>query len=243
MSNLSLISEIGNFFLPQVCIFCGNQGIQNGHIPICESCLEDFIPVLDPICPCCGEPFQGNTSSHLCGRCLHSPPPFEQARSLFLYKGKARELICELKFRNNLSTLSILDYLLKTWSKDLITELGCDLIVPVPLDRKGLKRRGYNQALLISICLANRIGKPVRRDHLRKVRATVPQIGLTRNQRWANIRGAFQVKDARGFRGKSILLVDDVYTTGATVRECSRELLGAGARSVKVWTLARTVFE
>ena len=234
------IGKIGDFFLPQTCLFCGSLGIQEGHIPLCERCLDGFLPVKEPVCPRCGLPYPGQTQSHLCASCRQSPPPYTWARSLILYSGRGRDFIHRLKFNRDLSTLSVLRFFLETGSICLVEGFSLDLIVPVPLHSRGLRQRGYNQALLIALCLADVLQLPVDRTHLVKARETLPQIGLTKNQRKHNIRGAFEVRSRTRFKGKSVLLVDDVYTTGSTVGACSRTLLRAGARSVCVWTLART---
>ncbi len=243
MSLFSLIRRAGDFFLPQTCVFCGSPGFDNGHFPVCETCLEEFIPIEPPFCTCCGEPFSGDVEEHLCGRCLKDPPPFLSARSLFAFKGRARDLIIGLKFKKNLSTLSIFDLILKRFPGWQSLYRDVDVLVPVPLDKKGLRRRGYNHALLMAEGLAEYIAKPVDRTHLTKVKETPPQVGLTRSQRRRNIQGAFSVKRTNRFQGKAVLLVDDVFTTGATVRACTRALLDTGARSVRVLTFARTTLE
>jgi len=243
VSFLSFIKAIGDFFLPQVCTFCGNPGLENGRYPVCEACIDGFIPIVPPYCTRCGEPFPGISDMHLCGECIKDPPPFETARSLFVFKERARDLVLRLKFRKDLSTLSVLEHVLTRHTDTGMFPADIDLIVPVPLDKSGLRRRGYNQALLMADCLAKHLHKPIDRVHLVKLKKTPPQIGLTRAQRRRNIQGAFSVKGRNCFLGKTILLVDDVFTTGATVRSCSRVLLQAGARLVRVLTFARTVPE
>ncbi len=218
--------------------------MQNGHVPLCDRCLEGFIPAVTPLCPRCGMPYLGETGSHLCEECRESPPPFQWARSLFLYKGRGRDFILHLKFHGELSTLSVLRFFLEMDPTAYLPEgYQPDLLIPVPLHRKELRERGFNQALLIALCLSKRLNRPVERANLIKMRRTPPQIGLTKNQRKRNIQEAFSVRDAGRIRGRNVLLVDDVYTTGATAWACSKTLLNAGARSVSVWTFARTVKE
>ncbi|RTZ93761.1 MAG: ComF family protein [Deltaproteobacteria bacterium] len=239
-----VIGEIGDFFLPQVCLFCRSPGIRKGHVPLCPGCLEGFIPVTEPFCPCCGLPYPGETGTHICASCQQAPPPYTWARSLILYRGRGWEFIHHLKFNGDLSTLSVLRYLLlermEKETRYLMGEFALDLIVPVPLHPRGLRERGYNQALLIALCLSEVLHLPVDRTHLVKARETLPQIGLTKSERERNIQGAFETRNPDRFKGKRVLLVDDVYTTGATVKICTRTLLRAGAHSVYVWTLART---
>ncbi len=242
MSLLSLTAKVGDFFLPQRCLFCGSPGIHQGHVPVCEVCLCELVPISEPFCPRCGIPFE-TLDSHLCGDCLRTPPPFEWARSLFPFGGKAREFIHHLKFKRDLSTLTLLNYLLETKQPEFFAKGAIDRVVPVPQDTRGLRSRGYNPALLIALCLAKKMNKPVDRCHLIKIRKTLPQIGLTKKERHQNVKEAFAVKETSRFRGQTVLLVDDVYTTGATVSACTLALLKAGARTVQVWTFARTILE
>ena len=238
------IREIGDFFLPQTCLFCGNPGIHKGHVPLCERCLEGFIPSIDPMCPCCGLPYLGKTGSHLCEECRESPPSFHWARSFFLYKEKGRDFILHLKFHGDLSALTLLHFFLEMEPTAHLPEgFQPDLIVPVPLSREGLRKRGYNQALLLALGLAEVLNRPVERANLQKKKRTPPQIGLTKSQRKRNIRKAFVVKKPENLEGKKVLLVDDVYTTGATAGACTETLLKSGAHMVGVWTFARTAQE
>jgi len=235
------ITPFFDFFLPQVCILCGREGIESGHLPVCESCLTDMTPITPPICKCCGTPFEkGSGNNHLCSSCLTKAPPFDRAISLYAYAGKTRELIHHLKFRSNLSAISVINLLMlkafKQWSLPPF-----DLVVPVPLGRGGLRHRGYNQALLIAQKTAAFLKCNVDCSHFTKTKKTKPQIGLTRSERQKNLRGAFSIKNSQVFRGKTVLLVDDVYTTGATVAEGAKTLSRAGAASVIVLTFARTV--
>jgi len=240
---LSFARAVGDFFLPQVCLFCGNPGFDHGRYPVCAGCLGEFVSIHSPVCPRCGMPLNDAAAPHLCGECLQDPPPFETAWSLFAYNKKARDLIHRLKFHGGLATLSIIDLLLRECIDSEGAAGEVEFVVSVPMDMKGLRRRGYNQALLIAERVAKFLHLPLDRTHLVKKEGTSPQIGLTRAQRKANIQGAFSVTGRRVFSGKAVLLVDDVYTTGATVRACSRALLKAGARSVKVLTFARVILE
>ncbi len=208
-------------------------------MPLCAACAQTFTRVTPPICPRCGTPLSG-TNSHLCGECIKDPPPFEGARSLFAFEGKARDFIYLLKFHQNLGTLTLLDFWLRGEDVPFSAE-GIDVVVPVPQTSKGLRGRGYNPAQLLASRVSKRFKKPLIRNHLVKIKETPPQIGLTKGQRRSNLKGAFAVRDKDRFRVKSVLLVDDVYTTGATVRECARVLKRGGARAVKVWTFARTI--
>lgn len=122
---------------------------------------------------------------------------------------------------------------------DKFSVSGYDLIVPVPLHKTRLKERGFNQSLLLSRALAKVCGLPIDYINLKRTRATSPQINLKGKDRITNVKGAFAVKNNAPFKGKGILLIDDVYTTGATVSECCKVLKKAGAEDINVLTLAR----
>jgi ComF family protein len=179
----------------------------------------------------CAEPA---TSPHAatCGRCLKSPPPFSRVQSFGLYAGALREAVHELKFNGARRLARPLGRLLAHLDLPLT-----DVIVPVPLSPRSLRERGFNQTLLVAHSLSRETGIPVERRVLAKPKDTPPQVGLPRAERLRNLRGAFR---ARGnLDGLTVLLLDDVVTTTATVRECTRVLLRAGAREVPVASIAR----
>lgn len=159
-------------------------------------------------------------------------PPFSKVISYGLYEGVLAEAINQLKF-NGVKRLSqpLGKLLLDLDIPDI------DGIIPVPLSRKGLLKRGFNQSLLISRVVAKKTGIPLLMDILLKKRETLPQVGLSAHDRLVNLRNAFEVKG--DVKGMHLLLIDDVMTTGATVTECSKELLKSGAAEVVVLTLAR----
>lgn len=167
-----------------------------------------------------------------CGQCMQHPPPFSKILPYGLYEGVFAEAIHQLKF-----------YGVRRLSKPLGEFLlrldipHADAIVPVPLTKRGLIKRGFNQSLLLSHVIARRTGVALHMDSLMKVKETPPQIGLSAGERLTNLKNAFAVRG--NLRDLSLLLVDDVITTGATVRECSRMLVKAGAKEVTVLSLAR----
>jgi len=169
----------------------------------------------------------------VCGRCLKKAPPFSMAVNYGLYEGVLAEAINQLKFHGLKRLSKPLGRLLHSMEIPVI-----DGIVPVPLNAKSLRERGFNQSLLIAR-VVSRIRKiPLLMDVLIKKKETPPQIGLSANERLLNLKDAFEVRgDIRGLR---ILLVDDVMTTGATVTECSKQLIKADAEDVIVLTLARS---
>jgi len=162
----------------------------------------------------------------------------EGIRAAARYGGPLRAAILRLKFSGWQAVAEPLsDYLWQAWRQE---PLSVDVLVPVPSDKSRLRARGYNQSALLARGLARRIGKPVWEDALERTRQTARQVELPSAQRWQNVAGAFRCQDG-AVRGRAILLVDDICTTGATLEACAAILRAAGARAVWGITLARTV--
>jgi ComF family protein len=226
-----------DFFLPRLCLFCGEAVEPQAAAPLCPACEARVVRVQSPLCPRCGRLFLNRAGSDRpCGFCLKEPPPFAAARAAVVYEedGLTGRAIKQFKYHRRLEYLPLLRHWL-TEPACLKFAAPCDLIVPVPLHRRRLQERGFNQALLLARGLPGR----VLRHTLVRTRHTQPQTGLNPRARRENVRRAFAVRGPEAVHGQSVLLVDDVYTTGATVRECSRALLAAGAREVRVLTVAR----
>ena len=160
--------------------------------------------------------------------------------ALGLYEGTIREAIHQLKYEGKAFLAKSLVGLLDK-GYPFIEYASYDLLVPVPLHRKRLRERGFNQALLLGRAFERRIGVSCTGFALKKTRWSEPQIHLSPKEREGNVKGSFAVVDPEEVRGKRVLLLDDVMTTGSTVNECARELLKAGAEEVDVFTLARAV--
>ena len=163
------------------------------------------------------------------------------ARALGYYEGPLQEAIHRWKYRERLSLTAIFgewmaDALRRHWG-----DASPDFLIPVPLHRARLRERGFNQALLLARELSRRTGIPCGQRILLKGKPTLPQVNLSGSEREKGVRGAFQMTDRGCLKGKSILLVDDVYTTGATVNECSKVLMSGGAGRVDVLTLAHAI--
>ena len=208
--------------------------------PVCRECLSALLPLeAESFCTRCGLPFEANlpaSGGHLCGLCRLAPPAFDVARSFGVYEGDLRRLIHLLKYDG----MRPLAKALAGKMAPLAPRLGAvELVVPVPLHRSRRWRREFNQAELLAKELSRLIATRVRTKCLRRVRSTPPQAGLSHRQRRENVRGAFAAADAAGIKGRRVLLVDDVMTTGATLDACARVLKVAGARYVGSLTLAR----
>lgn len=226
-----LISGFLNILYPSQCPACGNPSDTFRTSPICSSCWSKIERFAGPSCALCGLPFASEYAA-VCGQCTTKRPPFSKVIFYGIYEGVLAEAINQLKFHG-----------LRRLSKPLGTLLlNCDLpvidgMLPVPLTLKGLRERGFNQSLLMAKVLSKKLQVPLFMDILCKKKETLPQIGLSKKERSTNLKNAFEVKgDIKGLR---LLLIDDVMTTGATVTECSKALMNAGAQEVIVLTLAR----
>lgn len=177
----------------------------------------------------------------LCGECLHEHPDYSRARAAFKYDEHSKSLVLRLKYHDQLQLAPVYGAWLAKAGKDLAA--ASDIIVPVPLHYWRFVWRRYNQSALLAQALAKNTGLAMLPDALIRTRRTPPQAGLTRTQRYDNVKGAFAANPryVGRIKGKTVLLIDDVMTTGATLEQCTKALLKAGARSVNALTLARTV--
>ena len=210
---------------------CGGCG-QRGSL-WCAACQAQVQPVRDPVCSHCGRP---QRDPALCPQCRHSPLEIDGIRSAVLFEGPLREAIHHLKYSGRTSLAEPLGtYLEACWR---IASLPADLIVPVPLHAARQRERGYNQSALLAIPLSRASKLPVVEPALTRVKATTPQVALNAAERKANVCAAFEAR-CDLVRGRRVLLVDDVCTTGATLESSSVALRQAGAASVWALTLAR----
>jgi ComF family protein len=224
-----------DLILPRACAGCGALLREPTAVGLCARCMLGIIPIVPPFCSCCALPYAtAGGENHLCERCLRDPPPFTTVHAVGLFDEELRQLIHSFKYDGRFQ----LDQALGRLLVQVLPAVGTfDLLVPVPLHPSRLRERSYNQALLLARILARRTGKKVLPRLLRRIRATPPQQGLTAEARRRNLQGAFALQGE--LAGERVLLVDDVLTTGATVRECSRVLLDGGAADVRVAVLAR----
>jgi ComF family protein len=235
MEKRGLIDSIIDLLYPVRCFLCGRVS----RDVICKECISEFKKIESPICIKCGIPFNSKEiSDHLCGKCSVEKRFFDSVRSYGSYEGKFLEAIHKFKY-NRITSLS------KPLGKLLVNgfykDKKFDLIIPVPLHPKRLRYREFNQSLLIAKEIGNKLNIEMDCYNLIRIRDTEPQINLSKNARQKNVKGAFMVKNRRGIENKKILLIDDVYTTGATINECSKVLKKAGALNVCALTLARVV--
>lgn len=232
--------------LPRHCYSCGQLLTQGSQVGFCAACWGMVRLIRPPYCPCCGQPFRSpvalaHSPDFRCGACRHRPPPFDHARAIARYEGPLRQAIHLLKYRGKLSLQQPLLQLAMAHFEAHFPAVHFDAIVPIPLHQRRLMHREFNQAALLARGLARSLAVPVREEVLRRTRWTRPQVELSGNERQANVRQAFTVDSASTIQGKIVLLVDDVFTTGATLSEAARALKASGARQVDVFALARVM--
>ena len=228
------------FFLPRLCLFCEAAVGEMAAVAVCPDCESQIKWVESPLCTRCGQMFlDPGGGDRVCGDCQTDPPPFTRARAAAIYDGPVAQAITRFKFNRQMAFLPVMQHWLR---RPICMELasGADLLVPVPLHPRRIKNRGFNQALLLTQAFP---GAAVALEAVVRTRHTPPQVGLNPKARQDNVKGAFAVPDPGLVKGKTVLLVDDLFTTGSTVKECARVLRKAGARQVEVLTVARVKYE
>jgi len=238
---------------PSDCRLCGNPLLNISRLPVCDECLSAMQPICGGLCSICRERLAGlhaiseNQGGIRCELCRRAEPPYVKAAAYGSYAGGLRELIHLLKYDQVRPAASVLGRMLAEAIADLAPLFGDDqaILVPVPLHARKLRQRWFNQSELIAR-VAVRIVSSEMPLHLKpgvleRCRETQSQIGLSRHQRRENMRGAFAVTGCDQIARRTVLLVDDVFTTGTTVSECARVLRRAGASKVFVATVARTL--
>ncbi|WP_376876348.1 double zinc ribbon domain-containing protein [Albirhodobacter sp. R86504] len=227
-----------NAIFPPRCACCEEFVIKDGGL--CASCWGQTDFIRGFFCDCCALPLAGEADGGrtLCDDCHANPPPWQRGRAVFVYKGKGRDMVLALK--NDRYALA---KPLARWLTSAVAPIidAQTLVVPVPLHRKRLFERRYNQSALLSARLAKARALEHIPDLLRRPNATQSQGGKTAEQREANLKGAIEItpRHAHRINGRDILIVDDVLTSGATLRASAHACLNAGARKVSVAVLAR----
>jgi ComF family protein len=232
------------------CPGCGRaeSGLGGGLGGLCPQCRAASATALGTAekgapCPGCGEyPIAPQAQPILCGQCRMKPRPWGRLLAYGPYEGQLRDTILAYKFQQRLDLGRwLMECALAAFERGeaaFSESTACEGIVPVPLHGRRLMRRGFNQSREIARLLSARRKLPIWQDALIRVRRTVPQMTLAREVRAENIRGAF-LADEKVLSGRTVLLVDDIMTTGATLEECTRTMLRAGASRVDVLVLAR----
>jgi ComF family protein len=231
-------SYILDLLYPPRCIFCGILLPVGTKLEICDTCYEKMPMVGGKVCETCGQPMDEPYGPEQCLDCRKTTLYFIQNLPVYEYKGIVRQAIMKLKFYNKKRVARTLGILMADKIKQMTSLPKFDIITYIPLSKKRLAQRGYNQSKLLCSVIAEELNFPISENVLWKVKDTPPQSTLNRDERQHNIKNAFMVKDKYSIKDMIILLVDDIYTTGRTVNECSRLLKKAGAKEIYVVTAA-----
>jgi competence protein ComFC len=227
-------------FFPSFCELCSSLLEFPQERVICHSCWKSIRTSYHSYCLCCGRFFEASGKPHLCQACLEKRPPFSHHRSGGKYKGELKDIILLYKYRHFQVLGKDLAHLVyRALGKEEEIWWKVDVIIPVPLHPKRKKERGFNQAQIIAKELARIKGIELGDKLLLKVKNVPPQTSLRVEERAKNVSGAFLVTQKEKIKKKVVLLVDDVYTTGSTIRECSFALRKAGVKEVKALTVAQ----
>ncbi|ABO51583.1 phosphoribosyltransferase [Desulforamulus reducens MI-1] len=221
------------FPLPPGCQLCG----RTGDWDICPTCSHWLVQWEGkPKCQICGRSLA--YPGVLCQECQHRQPPFVQARAVGPYEGGLRDAIHLLKYKGRKTLVPLLGKLMLELLQRQPELLRAELVVPIPMSPGRRRQRGFNQAELLAREVARGLQLPLMSNVLTKPKETPPQTGLDKNQRRENLRGAFDVNTPEAIKGKAILIVDDVFTTGSTMAEVAETLHKKGAGKLYVITLA-----
>jgi ComF family protein len=231
-------SALGTLCFPPFCAAC--RIATEPGIHLCDECAGGAKRIEAPFCECCSQPFDGAiTQQFTCSNCADREVHFECAVAAYLSRGVVRDFIHAFKYNGHLHLRRPLaDWLAQTLDDPRISSRPFDAFVPVPLHHIRFREREFNQAAELATLVSQRSRIPVLHA-LKRTRYTSTQTKLDRAERMENLRGAFRVRHNARVKERHFVLVDDVFTTGSTVEECSRVLLRAGAASVRVITVAR----
>jgi len=242
----AFLRNVFSVLFPSDCRLCDTPLNNVSRVPVCSECLAAIAPVREPQCVVCGDRLfsaQLLMGDGRCPNCRDYEPEFARAVSFGEYEGGLRGLVHLLKYESVLPVAPVLGRMLASSIAELLPGCGdaIPLIVSVPLHRSKRSERGFNQAELIACAAVKRLPQPVEiaTGVLVRQRATISQVGLSREERIANMRDAFRVRDPRRVQGRTVIVVDDVMTTGTTLSECARVLKQAGAERVWAATVAR----
>jgi ComF family protein len=238
----NVLRGIVDIIFPPMCAVCGAFFDAGGGTFFCRSCFSKISFIRSPICPCCGFPYPGERDSdHLCAGCLSGKTWFKTARSVGKYDSTLLDAIHQFKYKGKMTAGVTLGKFMAGYDYPAFDIGNYQMVVPVPLHTKRLKERGFNQSLILAKEIARRFAIEIDFTVLTRKADTAPQVNLKRDQRRENVKGAFEIRKPETIKGKNILLVDDVYTTGSTVRECAKVMIKGGATEVAVLTATRAI--
>jgi ComF family protein len=236
-----------HYLFSQQCALC--KGKTERGADICIACRND-LPLLSHTCAVCAEllPGVGDGSGMICGECLVTPPPFQKTIAAFQYQHPVDYLITNLKFNGRLLYARLLGELLAEClyrhyfaiTKKIQMHTLPEVIIPMPLHSKRLQERGFNQALEIARPIAKRLGIKIDKHSMQRIKHTEAQMLLPAKERAINVRRAFAARD-EALRYKHVAVLDDVITTGSTMREVCKVLRKAGVETIDVWCCAKRI--
>jgi ComF family protein len=243
---VSILSRLLEYFYPPICLACGGSFRSGGEPLLCPRCMERLIPLSPVRCPVCAIPFASAAAlshypDHRCGECRETPPFFSRTLIPFAYEGPLIKAIQSFKYKKKAALARPLSRLLIRGIGDLHGPPSVDVVVPIPLHPDRLREREFNQAALLARPLAAHLKIPFMIDLLDRVLPTPQQVGLNKEERAKNVRRAFSVRGSDRIAGTRVLLVDDVFTTGATLNEAAKVLKKKGAKEVVACALARMI--
>lgn len=220
------------FLYPKTCCFCGKVSENE----LCDACSKHVVYISEPRCKKCGKPIE-DCEKEYCYDCASKTFFYEQGKNIWLHKGAVSWSIYQFKYHNRRiygefyakELCRLYGHLLKEWQ--------VDVIIPVPLHRKKLRKRGYNQAEIVAVHLGKMTGIPVNKDAVVRKKYTKPQKELNHKERRKNLKNAFVVKEYLG-HAKNVLIIDDIYTTGSTIDTISEELKKTGVQKVWFFTIS-----
>jgi ComF family protein len=228
------------FFYPETCQICRAEHATSPDGFVCRKCRDQVRFIKPPFCQRCGLPYPGDfTAPFECTNCSEMTLHFKSARSAVVAHSVVREAVHRYKYQRALWFEPFLAGLFLREARPALLEQPWDFIVPVPLHAVKHREREFNQAERLAVHLGGATQIAVNPRLLERVKSTATQTLLTRPQRAANMRGAFAVRSGARLNGERVILVDDVFTTGATTSACAQALRAAGAGEVCVWTVAR----
>lgn len=237
----SFFKTLQEIIYPRYCLLCRKRNpLLEEDEPVCHSCIAKIIPNTAPFCKKCGRKIlRLDASGGICALCCKSRFHFDRAFAGYPYDGIIKELIHQFKYKNKISLGKRLSWLLIEFTEEYRLPLdGSDCVIPIPLYTAKLREREFNQAQILAHYLSCHYKLMQVDNNLQRIRNTATQTELDKAARLENVRGAFKLKNPQGIKDKTILLIDDVFTTGATASEAAGALKNAGASAVYVLTLA-----
>jgi ComF family protein len=244
----TLCDAAGGFLavlMPDDCRVCDRPREDASRIPVCAECLDSFFPIREPICSVCGRPMLPGThlsaEGPLCALCRRGIYAFDLARSYAAYDPPLMRAVTLLKHEAIRPLAGWFGIRLTDVARSAMQGFSPNLVVPVPLHPERQRERGFNQAELLARVVARGLGLPMDEKAIARQKPRPPKLRLSRHERWEVVRGAYAATPGRRIDNRRVLLVDDVFTTGATLDACSRALRSAGAAEVAALTVARVV--